>query len=185
MNTLLNDLNVQRLLMDGSVGLVIAGLHGFLLALSARLLGDPGPAHDGRMTLNPLRHLDIFSLLGFAVAQIGWIRPMTMRLSLSRSVIAVFVALAVTWALGRSVMASRGLILAITPPDFLLAMNGWTHSFARLSDRFVALNLLPVLSFSAAHLWRDRLPAVLKGVGLAGSALTLLVALAVKLWIWR
>lgn len=190
MTGLLGDLNVVRILLDGSAGLVIAGLHGFFLALAARIMGDPGPAHDGRLTVNPLSHIDIFGLLGFVVAQLGWVRPMDIRTRDLRGGVpgvlaVVLMALAASWCVGRGVMAARGVLVTVTPPDFLQAMNGWTYAFARLSDRFALFNLLPVLSLTATHVVREHLPQPLRGTGPAVSAATLLLALALKIGGWR
>ncbi|WP_290686651.1 MULTISPECIES: hypothetical protein [unclassified Haematobacter] len=190
MTGLVGELNVVRLLLDGSAGLVIAGLHGFFLALAARILGDPGPEYDGRLTVSPLVHVDIFALLGFVFAQLGWIRPMDIRTRDLRGgifggVAVVLIALAGTWIVGRGVMAARGMLVAVTPPDFLQTMNSWTYTFGRLSDRFALFNLLPVLSLTAAHVVRERLPAGLWGTGALLSAVTLLFALGLKIWVWR
>ena len=37
----------------------IAAVHGIAVAGTAFALGDPGPRYDGRLTPNPLSHLDV------------------------------------------------------------------------------------------------------------------------------
>src|SRR5260370_35864430 len=57
--------------------LVVSTLQGFAMAATAGALGDAGPKHDGRLTIDPLRHVDP---LGGAVAlifAIGWARWVT------------------------------------------------------------------------------------------------------------
>ena len=39
------------------------------------LLGDSTPRQDGRLTLNPLRHLDLFGTLMLLTAGFGWAKP--------------------------------------------------------------------------------------------------------------
>lgn len=52
-------------------------LHEFAHAWSAYRLGDPTAAAMGRLTLNPLRHLDVFGTLVLVMSgfRFGWARP--------------------------------------------------------------------------------------------------------------
>lgn len=187
MNILLSDINVPRLLLNGSAGLVIVAIHGFLLAFFARLLGDEGPSHDGRRTLNPFAHMDIFSLAGFAFVQLGWIRLMDISASDIRGGLvgiaaAVLLALLATWAIGQGLMASRLFLVTIVPQDFLMAAEAWLFTFTRLSERFALFNLLPLLSLSAGHLTQTWLPVTLFDRPLVLSGLTLILAVLVRIW---
>ena len=56
-----------------AVSLVIAvTVHEFCHALMADKLGDPTPRLNGRITLNPLAHLDPLGTLALLIARIGW-----------------------------------------------------------------------------------------------------------------
>ncbi len=44
-------------------------------ALSAYLLGDPTAKYEGRISLNPLKHLDISGLLFLLIVHFGWAKP--------------------------------------------------------------------------------------------------------------
>ena len=56
--------------------LLYAGLHGFVLAGLARLLGDRRPAYDGRLTPNPFAHLSVWGALIAALFGMSWIRSL-------------------------------------------------------------------------------------------------------------
>ncbi|HBT48014.1 MAG TPA: site-2 protease family protein [Peptococcaceae bacterium] len=67
-----------------NVGDLLASIPAILLALTfheyahgkvAYLLGDPTPKYQGRLTLNPLAHLDILGTLLLLVAGFGWAKP--------------------------------------------------------------------------------------------------------------
>jgi Zn-dependent protease len=63
---------LSQLLMRLCAVVLVATLQGFAIAAAARALGDDGPKHDGRLSLDPLRHID---LIGGAVALVfaaGW-----------------------------------------------------------------------------------------------------------------
>jgi len=55
--------------------LVALTIHEFSHGFAAYLLGDPTPKHQGRLTLNPLAHLDPLGTLMLLVARFGWAKP--------------------------------------------------------------------------------------------------------------
>lgn len=55
--------------------LVAITVHEFAHALAADRLGDPTPRLQGRLTLNPLAHLDPIGTLMLLLVRIGWGKP--------------------------------------------------------------------------------------------------------------
>lgn len=49
--------------------------HEYAHAKAADLLGDPTARHHGRVTLNPLAHIDILGFLALMIAGFGWGKP--------------------------------------------------------------------------------------------------------------
>lgn len=64
-----------RLLMLVPIILISLSFHEFSHALMADFLGDPTPRRMGRLSLNPLRHLDIMGTLMLFFAGFGWAKP--------------------------------------------------------------------------------------------------------------
>ena len=59
-----------------AIGLLIAvTIHEFSHALAADRLGDPTPRAMGRLTLNPLAHLDPLGTIMIFIAHFGWGKP--------------------------------------------------------------------------------------------------------------
>lgn len=59
-----------------AVALVVAAtVHEFAHAYVADRLGDPTPRSQGRLTLNPLAHLDLVGSLLILVVGFGWAKP--------------------------------------------------------------------------------------------------------------
>jgi len=56
---------------------IIFGLvfHEFCHAWVSNRLGDPLPGQQGRLTLNPLKHLDPIGLLAIILLRFGWAKP--------------------------------------------------------------------------------------------------------------
>ncbi len=60
----------------GLVALIVAiTIHEFSHAYAAEQLGDPTPRLMGRLTLNPLAHLDPLGTIMLLVARFGWGKP--------------------------------------------------------------------------------------------------------------
>ena len=55
--------------------LLAIAFHEAAHAFVADRLGDPTARFAGRLTLNPLAHLDLFGTLAFLLVKIGWAKP--------------------------------------------------------------------------------------------------------------
>jgi len=55
--------------------LVAVSIHEFSHAAAATYFGDPTPKRMGRLTLNPLSHIDPFGLMFLLVFRFGWAKP--------------------------------------------------------------------------------------------------------------
>ena len=55
--------------------LIAVTLHEFMHAWTANYFGDPTAKHMGRISLNPVRHLDMFGTLAILLIGIGWGKP--------------------------------------------------------------------------------------------------------------
>jgi len=55
--------------------LVVITVHEFSHALVADRLGDPTPRLAGRLTLNPIAHIDPIGLLMLVIVRFGWAKP--------------------------------------------------------------------------------------------------------------
>jgi Zn-dependent protease len=69
------DFSIERILY--SMPAVIAGLsvHEFSHAYMAMKLGDSTARDEGRVSLNPLRHLDPLGFLFIVLVGFGWAKP--------------------------------------------------------------------------------------------------------------
>ncbi|MEI8217353.1 MAG: site-2 protease family protein [Eubacteriales bacterium] len=57
-------------------GIIIAlTFHEFAHAKAANLLGDPTPKQQGRVTLNPIAHMDIIGFIALMLVGFGWGKP--------------------------------------------------------------------------------------------------------------
>jgi len=68
-------MDLQRMLI--SIPGIIIGftVHEYCHALAAYKLGDTTPKEDGRLTLDPVKHIDIMGLVFIIIAGFGWAKP--------------------------------------------------------------------------------------------------------------
>lgn len=50
-------------------------LHELAHALVSTWLGDPTPKETGRLSLNPMKHLDLFGIVALILFHVGWAKP--------------------------------------------------------------------------------------------------------------
>lgn len=50
-------------------------VHEFCHAMVATKLGDPTPRQDGRLSLNPFRHIDLLGFVVMLLVHFGWAKP--------------------------------------------------------------------------------------------------------------
>lgn len=67
--------NLQGFLVAIPAILVAITFHEYAHGKVAYLLGDPTAKHQGRLTLNPLAHLDPLGTLLLVIAGFGWAKP--------------------------------------------------------------------------------------------------------------
>ena len=68
--------NLSSMLLTLPIILLSLTVHEFAHAAVANALGDPTPRWEGRLTLNPLAHLDVFGTLSLIITRrFGWAKP--------------------------------------------------------------------------------------------------------------
>ncbi|PUB16838.1 site-2 protease family protein [Paenisporosarcina sp. OV554] len=117
------------------ITLVIAfTLHEFMHAWMASFFGDDTAKNAGRVTLNPLKHLDVFGTLLIFIAGIGWAKPVPVNSSYfaTRRIQSIIVSL--VGPLSNFVLAFIGFSII-----YFLPVN---HSFESFLNIFVSLNVV-------------------------------------------
>lgn len=66
---------LYRTLVYGIALIIALPFHEFAHAWTANKLGDPTARWQGRLTLNPLKHLDVFGAILMLFTGIGWAKP--------------------------------------------------------------------------------------------------------------
>ncbi len=126
-----------------AISLVIAvTVHEAAHAYVADRLGDPTPSLQGRVTLNPLSHLDPIGTLMLLIAGFGWGRPVQFdpyNLKNPRRDAAI---ISIAGPLTNIAMALIGALIYRVTGNFILLLP-----FVQINVVLAVLNLLPVHPF--------------------------------------
>ncbi len=71
----MNDLSLDNLIYLLPAVLIALSLHEFAHGWVSYKLGDPTPKAEGRLTLNPLSHIDPFGTVSLLLFGFGWAKP--------------------------------------------------------------------------------------------------------------
>jgi Zn-dependent protease len=161
------DVTLSQLVLRLCALVFIVALHGAAVAGTAVALGDQGPRHDGRLSLNPFVHLDILGSISGVLFSVGWIRPISIDPAEPRSgrvglVLVVIAGAAATLLSALALRLLRPLLLPLLPDTASAAVFALIETTGQLSLWFALANLLPVPCLTGGHLltalvpqWRD------------------------------
>jgi len=66
---------IQQIILLGPPFLLALTFHELAHGYVAWRLGDPTAKNAGRLTMNPLKHLDPLGVIAFVIMKIGWAKP--------------------------------------------------------------------------------------------------------------
>ncbi len=145
----LSEITLQSIAFRVLALLIIAGIHGGIVAGAAVLLGDKGPKYDGRLTIVPTRHIDFVGAVGLIIFGFGWAKPMAIdarqfrigRFGIVVAILAGFVGLLVTAALLDALILPALTTLPLTAG---LTTAAFLRTASSLSIWFALLSLIPI-----------------------------------------
>lgn len=168
----MSDLTLQHVVLRIVAALLIVAVHGFAVAGISRLLGDPGPRHDGRLGLSPWRHADPIGGLLLVFFTLGWIRPIAVDPGQLRSGRIGLVAV-VAGASGATLLLAilprlmRPFVLNLLPDTASATFFIFVETLGQLCVSFTLFNLLTLPVLTGQHLlvalapgWRDGLTRI-------------------------
>lgn len=147
--------------------LIAFPIHECAHALTAKMLGDDTAYLQGRITLNPLAHLDLMGTICMVICGIGWAKPVPVNATKCRKVKAKS-AMAITAAAGPISNVLVGLVFMIiykivvysTQMDSSVTVYVAQALFTIVSlNLYLAVfNLLPIPPFDGSRLFLVFLP---------------------------
>ena len=148
----LSNLNIPDLITTLMTLVIAIGLHEFAHAKVADMYGDTTPRMNGRVTLNPLAHLDPIGSLMMILGGFGWGRPVPVNpyvLSQQSPSALMWVSLAgpmtnFLLAIFAAVPLRMGLASPYPPQDFLPSSYDFLSQFIFINIFLALFNLVPL-----------------------------------------
>ena len=139
--------------------------HEFAHAWTAFRNGDPTAAQRGRLTLNPLAHLDPLGTLAIILIGFGWGRPVPVNRSLLRSPRADLWVAAAGPLSNLLMAASLGWLVRLPLIWGLIEASGLSPAagvfvpvFVQMNIMLAVFNLLPIGPLDGSHVLENLLP---------------------------
>ena len=164
-------MNIQNVLYSLPGILIGLTVHEYCHALAAHKLGDNTARDQGRITFNPIKHIDPIGFLFIIFAGFGWAKPVQFNpenlrnLRRDKAIIAVagplsnlalalvFIGIIRLWMflLGTAPAAESGLAELLHSPNFIVFINVILRA-AVINIGLFVFNLLPIPPLDGSHI---------------------------------
>ncbi|MBR2025167.1 MAG: site-2 protease family protein, partial [Clostridia bacterium] len=145
--------------------LVALTFHEYSHGLIAYKLGDPTAKNMGRLTLNPLKHLDIVGTLCMILCHFGWAKPVPVDMRQFKNPKLGMALCAIAGPLSNLILGFLGSfvywIIAVNFPDVILSNYYFAYFlslFGILNIYLAIFNLIPVPPFDGSRILTAFLP---------------------------
>jgi len=153
----LYDHTAQQLFLRLAALILLIAVQGGAVAAAAVALGDKGVRHDGRLSLNPLTHLDLIGLVSALFFSIGWaktvaIEPAALRGGRAALLLPVVAGFLATLGLVLLLVVARAALLPLLPDSAAETLYAFVTVAGPLGIAFALANLLPLPPFTGGLL---------------------------------
>ncbi len=141
-----------------AIAMVIAiTIHEFSHALAADRLGDPTPRSLGRLSLNPLRHLDPLGTLMIFIFRFGWGKPVPIDTYNLKNPRRDELIIALSGPASNLILATLiSLLAGFIPQNFILL--SFLFTLIQINIILALFNLLPIPPLDGSKIFLNLLP---------------------------
>lgn len=144
---------MSTILLNVPAALIALSVHEFAHGFVSTKLGDPTPKAQGRLTLNPLMHLDPVGTLLMIFTGFGWAKPVQINPSYYKDKTIGMAITAAAGPLSNLILAFLGMLLGVSvsvildkfgiSPNIIQNILTFTSVFTQLNLSFMIFNLIP------------------------------------------
>lgn len=138
--------NFVEILLNVPITLIALTFHELAHGWVSTKLGDPTPRIRGRLTLNPLAHLDVIGTILMIVTGFGWAKPVEVNPMYYKDRKKGMALVGIAGPLANLILAVLGTVLWVLPYAVLnlfgMGMPAWVHTvFGTFMYTFIIRNL--------------------------------------------
>ena len=147
-------LNLTNILVGTPITLIALTGHELAHAWVSTKLGDPTPRREGRLTLNPLAHLDLVGTLLMIFTGFGWAKPVGVNPMYYKDRKKGMALTAIAGPCANFIMAFMGVLIGTIllilgsfmnwPSGVISVINYVFYLFAFRNLCFMVFNLIPI-----------------------------------------
>ena len=105
--------NLTEILIGVPVTLIALTVHEYAHGYVSSKLGDPTPRYEGRLTLNPMAHLDLVGTILMVLTGFGWAKPVPINPMYYKDRVKGMSLVALAGPLSNFLLAVIGAFLAV------------------------------------------------------------------------
>ncbi len=158
-------MDLQRILVLAPAILFALTIHEFFHAWTANKLGDPTAKLQGRLTLNPIAHIDIMGAICFIIMGFGWGKPVPVNAANFRNPRRDNMLVSFAGPASNFVSAFLfGIIVhfmsskMIAPSSFTLPLFKFLLVGIRMNLILAFFNMIPLFPLDGSHILKGFLP---------------------------
>lgn len=146
--------NLQSILIGVPTTLLALTVHELAHGWVSTKLGDPTPRYQGRLTFNPLAHLDLIGTILMIITGFGWAKPVTINPNYYRNRTRGMALVAAAGPLANFILAFLGILvgyiiillclLAGAKNSVINSLESIVFIFAFRNLCFMVFNLIPL-----------------------------------------
>lgn len=156
-----NDVLIELLVSIPAV-LVCLSVHEAAHGFAAYALGDPTAKHAGRLTLDPIRHLDLVGTICLLLFHVGWTKPVPVNARYFKKPRRDIALVSLAGPMANFLLALIALFLQQIFMSYhstiMLAIGLFCYSTAVMSIGLGVFNLIPVPPLDGAKILFSFLP---------------------------
>lgn len=142
--------------------IIAAAGHEFAHAKVADMLGDSTPRSMGRLTLNPVAHLDLIGSIAFLIGGFGWAKPVMVDTSNFRDPRTDYTLVSIAGSASNVLMAFLGYLALRFLESYGLLTNESLELVLTLivvyNINFAILNMMPIPPLDGSRIITSLLP---------------------------
>jgi len=148
---------LQHLVLMAPALLLAVTIHEVAHGWVAERLGDPTARLAGRLTLNPLPHIDPFGALAFVIAGFGWAKPVPVNARNLRHPVRDMALVGAAGPVSNLVLAFVGLVAwvlvrrTVDAPFFAVPLEGMLRYVYAFNLGLAIFNLIPLPPLDGGH----------------------------------
>ena len=144
--------------------LVAFTFHEFAHAWMADRLGDKTPKLQGRLSLNPFVHIDIFGFIMILLFKFGWAKPVQTNPSAYKNYYKDDLKVSIAGPVANFLVAVVFTLISVifyfinTDNQIIMILSAIVEITISLNCMLFFLNLVPIPGFDGFHILRDLFP---------------------------